>query len=732
MISLNIDGTTSLPRGRFHFSPDAQTKLQTRLATGSVNDFYLLFTEDLESEDQQLLALQLLETLLISSMTKKERPLDSMQMLESYLTQAKETLQQRIKQFALLEASERKIIFQQRALLSLLAGCWLDYVSQPATEPALIVCQLSSHNFQIKGNGEINNSQQQRRYRHFAELDIHIPEVYTSGILSNLRTTELTVWQATFWLAISRLPASYLPEIIGFHYAYYSLGFDDALLGMPALISEQQLEALLNTYLSLCQNSPSGEADIQRLLRSISAFVTLELDHSAMLLELKNQLELRTLDDRMAEIIRRHMPFAGKQHQRINVEKKPLPDWFGGNTPDVAAFLTAFRRSPYLRQSSDGSGTCSFQKAIHFGGSMFGIFSQEEAETMARWIKKVRETDCKIELTSEMEAGAERASYWCVHCRSQSLDTLVNWQKAVLPDDRELFFRLVNIERFANHLEAIKTQVSQTLQQAEILFTIGSQGRYTDASYFDFSPSALRMRTDAIYWEKLVQPYQRLTQIPDRESVIFNQKLMALGSMIDGAWAHKFGGTLRYHRDSDGMMLAIYADEMGLGNVEKNHITLILQVINSMGIQLPHIREKMFCQQDELPDTYAFSLHQLGMSLFPDTFYEELLGYNLGIEMLGLGEMRMHEIQKLRHYGFDTIYEEAHLTIDNFSAGHSRQSIDLIIAYLESLRAILNEEELQYRWRRIWRGYASFAYFLETDLTKNHSVPSENYSELVI
>lgn len=151
-----------------------------------------------------------------------------------------------------------------------------------------------------------------------------------------------------------------------------------------------------------------------------------------------------------------------------------------------------------------------------------------------------------------------------------------------------------------------------------------------------------------------------------------------------------------------------------------------------MAITLPHIRTPEFRHQQELPDIYAFSLHQLGMSLFPDTFYEELLGYNLGIEMLGLGEMRMHEIQKLRRYGFDTAYEEAHLTIDNFSAGHARQAVELIVAYMEDLEPTLPADERQQRWRRIWRGYASFAWFLETELQHSASDVADTYSEVLI
>jgi H2-forming N5,N10-methylenetetrahydromethanopterin dehydrogenase-like enzyme len=101
------------------------------------------------------------------------------------------------------------------------------------------------------------------------------------------------------------------------------------------------------------------------------------------------------------------------------------------------------------------------------------------------------------------------------------------------------------------------------------------------------------------------------------------------------------------------------------------------------------------------------------MALFPDKYFNEILGYNLAIEMFGLGEVRLHELQKLRHYGFDDCYEQAHLTIDNLSAGHSRQAVDIIVSYLDEVRRTLGDAAVQREWRRVWRGYASFAYFVE-------------------
>jgi hypothetical protein len=134
---------------------------------------------------------------------------------------------------------------------------------------------------------------------------------------------------------------------------------------------------------------------------------------------------------------------------------------------------------------------------------------------------------------------------------------------------------------------------------------------------------------------------------------------------------------------------------------------------------LPHIRDTAFLDQDELPDhLYGFSVFQLCLAQFPDSFYNEILGYNLGIEMFGLGEMRLHEAQKLRHHGMDPAYEEAHLSIDNFSSGHARQSAEIIVAYLDEVARTVGPSVVPGEWRRIWRGYASFAYFIEHALVR--------------
>jgi hypothetical protein len=98
-------------------------------------------------------------------------------------------------------------------------------------------------------------------------------------------------------------------------------------------------------------------------------------------------------------------------------------------------------------------------------------------------------------------------------------------------------------------------------------------------------------------------------------------------------------------------------------------------------------------------------------------------------------------MQKLRHHGFDDCYEQAHLTIDNFSAGHTRQAADIIVSYLDGVRRTAGDDVVQQEWRRIWRGYASFGLFVEHALVKQLATSpaaasgpseSEEFSDLLI
>ncbi|GAB3651926.1 iron-containing redox enzyme family protein [Glycomyces tarimensis] len=717
-----LDTTTSLPIRPHHFAPEACDAAEAVLARQPRVWLERLLT-DAESQKARLLAIRIADAVLGAA------PDHAATDPAELIVHRRAAIRARIDHHRGGPAWNRLV--RQRAPLALIAGSWLDMVSQPATEPAVIVNRLGAHHLALKGEGVITDSLESARRRTLEAAGIHLPPLRAADFTHRSETRPLTAVHAAFYAALSLVSATHLPEVIGVHCAYFLLGADDRLLGNEPAVAETELLAVLDQYRRLCDGSPTGEDDWNRLRRAVAAVLALEEEHLDMADAFASWIEHLSLDDKVAAIVARHMPFAGKQHKQVKVGGRLLTDWFADpDRADLAAFLDALASSRHLRPRSDG--TVRFMEAIKFGGPMFGIFDAEEAATFAEWIDAVNAGERGRITLSANEAGDAAAWRWHDRIAAGPAPGRLVFEPSGALDDRELFYRLVNVEQFPNVLPLARERAEQGLTEAEILFDHGGEGRYTDASWFEYSPEALLERAESIYWRKLVEPYRRLEEIPGRDEVVFGQKLTAFGSMVDGAWVHRIGGLGRYERRADGMLLGIYADEMGRGDVAKNHITLIRRVLESMDVHLPHLRSEQFKDQAELPDVYAFPIHQLSLALFPDSLYDEIVGYNLGIEMLGLGEMRLHEIQKLRRWGFDTVYEEAHLTIDNFSSGHARQSVDLVNVHLDDVARHSGREEVRRRWRRVWRGYASFAYHLEVDLVNRLKAAPEPSAELVI
>ncbi|MFI9269511.1 iron-containing redox enzyme family protein [Kitasatospora sp. NPDC052896] len=705
----HADLIVSLPPRPFEVGQAAQAEAE-QLLGGPPTELFQRLLADQESETALLLARRVLAAFLPADDADQELPVEQ---LVAEVAAARAELAAAVGRIAPEPGEVREAVLSQRAPLALLGGCWLDTLSQPATQPAVIVNRLFAHHFSLKGAGQPPRSLHHLRRRALEDAGVLLPEIEEADFLRKAGARPLTALHGAFYLALSRLPASHLPEVVGVHYAFHALGVDELLTdAAESPLSADELRSVLAEFAEL-----SGAPEWQRLVRAVRLVVRLEREQVALLAELAEWRRGLSLDARVAEIVERHRLFAGRQHRAVRIGGQLLSELLADPDFEPAAFVKEFRASRQLRPLRTGG--CPFTRAIKFGGPMFGIFDEREAAVFKAWAEAVAEGEpADLDFVPD-RSGEARAAHWQAALAGPAPADLVTAEPAPR-DDRELFHRLVNIETYPNTLPLARKLALAGLDRAELLFAHGTGGRYTDASYFDYSAPALYERVDRIYWDKLVEPYRPLEEIPDREEVIFHQKTFALGSLIDGTWAHRIGNLGRYHRQSDAMLFSIYADEMGRGDLAKNHITLIRQVLASMDVLLPHIRSADFLDQGELPDElYGFSIHQLCLSLFPDSLYNEILGYNLGIEMFGLGEMRLHEIQKLRRHNLDTGYEEAHLSIDNVSAGHARQSADIVVSYLDGVRRDSGEAAVQQEWRRIWRGYASFAWFVEHQLVRS-------------
>jgi hypothetical protein len=713
------DLMTSSTLTTFEFSPATKHRAAAVVAAGPEEIFGHLM-RDQESETHLLVARQVIHGYFSGIKSPDDGEADADE-LAAHVRGVRDRIGRQVESLARFGPDIHGSLLRQRAPISLSGGCWLDVVSQPATQPSVIVNHLLRQHVRLKGAGNVHRSAYHLRRRVLEDHDVFLPDMTAKGFLRAAQARPLTALHACLPIALSRLPVSFLPEVVGVHYAYHAIGVDELLTGTEPMLAESAVRGVLAEYLTLSRQSAEGATERRRLRAAVRLVERLETEHVAMLTELAAWTSGLSLDARVAAIVARHAPFAGRQHGEVRVGGRRLTDTFADPHLDLGEFLRRLRDSPHLRPRPDGG--CRFLDALRFGGPMFGIFDQREAATLRAWVSAVHAGSPPEMVIPVNRVGDERARAWSAALTEPGPDDVVFAEPAAY-DERELFYRLVNIEHFPNTLAQARERAERALAAGEMLFTHGAGGTVSDASWFDYSPDALAARVEDIYWGKLVGPYRPLETVPNRDEVIFGQALLAMSALVDGAWAGRTGNIGRYQRRSDGLIFSVYADEMGLGELRKNHVALIRQVLANLAIALPHIRDAAFRDQAELPDsTYDYALHQLCISLFPDSLYNEILGFNLGIELSGLGRQRMHEIQKLRAHGLDPSYEEIHLSIDNLSAGHARQATDAIVAYLDDVSSSCGGETVQREWRRIWRGYAAFASFAEPDLVKRLTAP---------
>jgi hypothetical protein len=694
------------PVGTFRFSP-AAASAAAALLQRSAPELLAALLQDQESEAAQLAALCVLRDTLEHATS--DRPARDHAGVRARLAEVREQVAARIRAVRACGDAAQRAALRERAAIALLDTCWLDAVSQPATQPSIIVNRLFAQYWRLKGEGNRFRSAGALRRQELQRSNVDPPGLTETRFVRELAPSAATALHAAFLVALGRFPVSHLPEIVGVHAALQGIGVDHLLFETDGTTDADEALGAFDDYLELLAGDEAGAALRDRALTACELAAGMELQHTELLVEIAQREQSQPLDAQVARIFARHAPYAGKHHGRVALGNAALVDLLGAPTPDLADLVRRLKQSPYLRPGREGR--IPFVQALKFGGPMFGIFSAQEAQVLANWAhgaQAVGDVADAADLPGETNALARLARL------REGLSEAVVLESCPLLDHRHLLHRMVNAERFPHVLEPARAHAQAQLARAQVLFRTGAAGRFTDASWFDYTPGALEERVESIYWSKLVDPYERLAAVPDRDTVIFGQKVFALGSLVDGSWVARMGRAGRYDDAEDAMLFAIYADEMGRGDLRKNHIALIYRVLESMGVRIPHLRDAAFLEQGEIPDEfYAFPLGQLALGLFADTFYPELIGYNLGIEMFGLGEMRLHEIQKLRRHRFDTSYEETHLSIDNLSAGHARQATDIIILHLDRVALRFGPAAAAQTWRRIWNGYAYFALHAE-------------------
>ncbi|KAE8422687.1 hypothetical protein BDV36DRAFT_279808 [Aspergillus pseudocaelatus] len=179
---------------------------------------------------------------------------------------------------------------------------------------------------------------------------------------------------------------------------------------------------------------------------------------------------------------------------------------------------------------------------------------------------------------------------------------------------------------------------------------------------------------------------------------------------VDGAWlghVHKITTPFAL-RSITRPVWQVLSEELGDGDLCKHHVNLYRKLLDDIGCSLPHGHSADFIhlrEWDHIENrgTWEAAVGQLVISLFPNEFLPEILGFNMHFETVTLETMQVaHE---LKGFGINPYYFLIHMTIDNADSGHTAMAAHAVLRYLEVVRATEGTSAMQQAWKRVQVGY---------------------------
>jgi hypothetical protein len=210
-------------------------------------------------------------------------------------------------------------------------------------------------------------------------------------------------------------------------------------------------------------------------------------------------------------------------------------------------------------------------------------------------------------------------------------------------------------------------------------------------------------------WEAYVRrrqtggPREKFPDIKDAHTWLKN---LAPLNYIDGAWVS------RVHKVTTPYVLRrvtkdawqTYSEEMGDGDLDKNHVHLYRRLMEEIGAGLPAADHPDFTHERHGIDdiSYREATAHLLVSLFPNDFLPEILGFNLHFETPSLGSLQA--MKELRELKIDPEYFVLHISIDNADSGHSAMAMATVVRFMSIVKetGFMDYDEA---WCRVQNGY---------------------------
>lgn len=614
-----------------------------------------------------------------------------------------------------LETSDCRELIQQFTPTALLGQCWLQGYSQAVnSHTGLATTLFRLYQTNLDENGRECDVNAYKLLMQSCGIDL--PPPYTRAFRDHEELLDCAFYPALIRLCLTRCCAEFPGELIGFtaaHVLGYSIIAENSLVEriLDRGISDVYQKALAKNKFKatkICQEAITVFLQSQsdkivhnrrNLAKGFRFYVETDRVFWSTVLARINQDQSSA--EKVIELFRKKAFYARGYHKAVNLNGLSLDAWFSKGLENGSAFLNALLDSEWF-DSVNPDKSLFFTRIVAPGGSMFGVFTPAELQTIRTWLRdpgRLSSTTRVLNITAkrfQVESELSKVVEF----------PLVSTTANSKPASGELFYRLVNVDRFPDVLPAARDYVEKCLKRTQWALKLS---RKPDLKLFAFSPEAFEHRIHRIYHKQLSADgpmAKKLTLDRDTWSWIIEQ--FAPTILVDGCWLQKINGPGMEHCPVSEPLWRIFADEIGNGDPDLNHPAIYRKLLESLDINLPQINEPQFVEyKGFIGGAFDLPVYLLALSQFPNSLLPEIIGVNLAIELSGLGNGYRQLADSLDYWGIDSTIVKVHLSIDNMASGHSAIAREVVIHYLDHIQASSGERRMQELWRRVWIGFVS-------------------------
>lgn len=705
----------------------------------NVEDYFPLLPVAWNRALQSLQAQQSVETLFDNELLKLDKE-DALQLLA--LSKLRNSIADLLPQ-KLSEICEKSCLYyllNQYSPLALIDGCWLSAsVSLKNVRHEYGGLLLKIHSEKV-GDGILENNHA-HVYKQMADsIKLHFPDVFAWEYITSLDREDYAFNLPVFLLSLSQFPSLLLPEILGVNLlmALFDVPlFKDLVLSCDSNINdnyfklkEKRASAIIGNslrsilhYLSTIENSEVAD-ELMRVQRGFSvAYAMMKSFYGYLYATIANP-QTFSPENKVRKIIQKIGVRAYGYHKKGKIGGKPINEWFNHENFDPQKILVALAGSSYVKPG-DPDKSHFINKLVSSNGPMFRIFSNDDIDIFRDWIKTLQSTNekSKSNLTenldlSEIPNSAEIAKdpLPFISFKESTEHSKTKYSKSRLSD---LYYYLLHIDMYPDVLPVAKEFAIRWLRRNKTNILRGK----LPIPFKNYSHERLEQWLEQKHREQ-VDSYVPLEGYPEesKENVVRTAVRLAPLTYIDGAWVRRMTAPTIVNTDVGGRLYHIYVDELGNGEIDIHHGNIYRELVKQLGISLPDFESPEFPKDKHFDeDCLQVPVFWLSISSFPRTFFPEILGLNLAMELSGIGGEYRRSGDVLRYYGYSSRFLDIHNTIDNIVSGHTAWAMESIKTHLDEIMQKGGRQLVQQHWYRIWVGYRSLTpargikpYFVES------------------